>query len=93
MGIGADPGTPGHRREGCRRGQRVAPWSTKAAHIGEVVVEVQEDRARDVAGVVGRTAIARPIEIPAHVDDAQVGIVDAVGELCDGDERHWWSMG
>jgi hypothetical protein len=53
----------------------------------QVAVEVEVDRSRQVAGLVRHPAGTRLAEIPANVDDAQRRIVDAAGQLVDGDER------
>ena len=49
--------------------------------VGQVIVEVDEDRTGNMAFVVGRAPGARPAEIPPHVDDANVGILDALREI------------
>ena len=66
----ADPGRLEPLAEDARVGEGMA---TRSARRDEVRVEVEEDRTREVARVVGRATAARSTEHPADVDDAQVG--------------------
>ena len=50
-----------------------------AGRCGQFVVEVDEDRARDVAAQVGLAA-RTSVEVPPRVDDAEVGFAPVLGE-------------
>ena len=71
---------PGH---GWRPDGQTAP----APGRGEVRVHVEEHGAGDVPGLVGVSATARGVEIPAHVRHAQVGRAELRGQPFGGDER------
>ena len=66
----------------------MAARRAEAVRVGEVVVEVEEDRARDVALDVRRAPRARLAEVPAQVDDdGRVVGLELARERLDGDER------
>ena len=82
-----------------RGGQRMPPEAADMVGPGrraEVRVEVQEDRAGDVAGLVRHPAIPGPEQVPAGVDHPEpylvLRIVEAAGEVADGDQAHRPSM-
>ena len=72
----ADPGRLEPSREGGRVGQGMAAGQPGAGREREVAVDVEEERARDVPGVVGGPPVAGPAQVPAHVDDPEARIVE-----------------
>jgi len=87
--AGPDARRAHHARHLLLRGPGVAAprAAPAAAGSGEVGLHVQEDRAGDVAGGVGVAAAARGIQIPPHVHDPQVGVVQVVRQPVGGDDR------
>ena len=51
---------------------------------GEIVVQVDERRARDVRVVVLAPPAIRVVEVPTHITDDDVGVVEAGGEVLHG---------
>jgi hypothetical protein len=77
------------RRERSGGGQRMTARGTESRQIAQVVVDVEMDGAREVAGLV-RTAPSAPLtERPAAVDDAEPGLAgaNATDEAPGGDQR------
>src|SRR5437763_8091492 len=64
----ADAGARGRRREPIGSGKRMPPL-IRNREIGEVLVDVEERRARDVAGEVRLPPPARVAELPPAVDE------------------------
>jgi hypothetical protein len=65
----------------------MASWCPEPLGIGEVGVEVEEDGARDVAGVVGSSPGTGLAEQPADVHDPKAWLVEPRGQLVHRDER------
>jgi hypothetical protein len=85
--IIADSELPEPPRKGRRVRERVAP---RAATNGEIGVCVDVDRTRQMARVVGRTAVAGSTQIPATVDDPEQRIVESRCKVAGG---HEWLRG
>ena len=58
-----------------------------AAGGGEVVLDVGEDRARQVAGAIGLAPALPRVEVPADVDEAETGIADLRRQPVRRDDR------
>ena len=67
-----------------RRGQRVAAAADAAGEFG---VQVDERGAGNVRVVVLAPTPIRVGEVPTHVTDDDAGLVEATGQLVDGDQR------
>ncbi len=80
---------PQATRELGRRGEWVAAGRAETGEVGEVVVEVDVDRAGNVAGRVGRATGARPVEVPAHVGHAHVRLAKSRCKFVDADHDSW----
>lgn len=85
VGSDADAGDGVGERRG--RGQRVPPPTAACRGLGrEIFVDVEVHRARDVPVAVGLEA-APTVEVPPHVDDANVGIAEVFAEPGGRNER------
>ena len=65
----------------------MAPRPTRPGSQRKVAVEVEEDRAREVPGVIGPPTRPRLPEHPADVHDADTRPVDPPGERLGRDQR------
>ena len=84
-----DPGSGEALGEGRRRGEGMAARRPEPGRVGQVLVEVEMDRPRQVPRRVGRRARPRAAEHPAAVHDPEVGLAAAneLEEVGGGDER------
>jgi len=64
-----------------RRAERL-----RVSELREVRIEVEVNRARDVALEIRRAARAGLAQIPACIDDHEVRILELVGEIGDRDQ-------
>ena len=83
--LAADTEGTHPRGEDRRVGEGMAP---RAGRRDQVRVHVDEDRARDMAGVIGDPTVTGTPEIPAHVHDTQVRIEGTRRELACRYETH-----
>ena len=85
----ADPGPAEAGGERERIGQRMA-----AGALGgrQVAVDVEVNRVGQVTCVIGGASRTGLAQVPADVDDPQVGIVDPGGKLLGADQAHAPSM-
>src|SRR5436190_1668455 len=72
----------------------MSPWGPEALGIGEIGIEVDEDRARNVPGFILPSAAAALIEVPAHVRHAHggVGFGESRGQLVSLDQHESGSI-
>jgi hypothetical protein len=65
----------------------MATRSPETGDVGEVVVEIEEDRAREMGGFVLLPAAPGLPEVPPDVDDPKSRVPEAAAEILDLDER------